>query len=68
MGALVDWFRDDMCGGGAITCDAILGLDGKACGAMDPHRCGALVIAAYTKALELLAEQDIDPTLGREVE
>jgi hypothetical protein len=35
---------------------------------MDPHRCGALVIAAYTKALELLAEQDIDPTLGREVE
>jgi hypothetical protein len=65
MSALVDWFRAEMCNGGAITCDAILGLDGKSCGAMDPQRCGDLVTAAYTKALELLVEYGIDPTEGR---
>lgn len=78
MDALVDWFRAGLCGGGGITCDAILGLGdagsedvpgpGAAGGvrSMDASRCGALVARTWEKAVSLLAEAGIDPGLGRD--
>lgn len=66
MNTLVEWFREDLCAGGDITCDAILGVtQGAACHGMDPQRCGALVAAVWTRAVGLLAEHGIDPTQGR---
>ena len=69
MDELVEWFRSDMCAGGGITCDAILGVQdagGPACRNMDAGRCGALVAQTWSKAVTLLSEKGIDPTLGRD--
>lgn len=70
MDTLVNWFRSEMCKGGGITCDAVMGgLSGAApgCRSMDAARCGELVARTWEKAITLLAEAGIDPTLGREV-
>lgn len=69
MDTLVEWFRNEMCSGGGITCDAILGAPqagGQSGRAMDAGRCGALVAQTWNKAVTLLSENGIDPTLGRE--
>ena len=70
MDALVEWFRADLCGGGAVTCDAILGASSAqgACRGMNVSLCGNLVARTWEKAVGLLAEAGIDPTLGREAE
>lgn len=66
---LMEWFRSELCGGGPVTCDAILGCSGTGgdCRSMDVGVCGNLVARTWEKAVSLLAENDIDPTLGREV-
>jgi C_GCAxxG_C_C family probable redox protein len=41
MNDLVEWFREELCAGGAITCDAILGdIPGSGDRSMDAGRCG----------------------------
>lgn len=68
MDMLMEWFRAELCQGGGITCDAILGInqEGAACRSMDPGRCGALVAKTWLKAVSLLLENGIDPQAGRE--
>lgn len=70
MDELVEWFRVEQCAGGGITCDAILGIaggQGDACRGMDLSRCGDLVAQSWTKAVALLAENGVDPSLGRDL-
>ncbi|MDL2207466.1 C-GCAxxG-C-C family protein [Desulfovibrio sp. OttesenSCG-928-M16] len=73
MDELLQWFREELCQGGSVTCDAILGTaedcakGDASCRGMDPARCGALVAATWSKAVTLLAQADIDPAQGREV-
>lgn len=73
MDELVSWFRGELCAGGAVTCDAILGVGedcpgGEAsCRGMDPQRCGALVAQTWSRAVTLLAENGIDPGQGRDL-
>lgn len=67
MDALLEWFREEAKAGGAVSCDAILGLNQAAvCRGMDPERCGTLVAACWTKAVSLLVEYNIDPMQGRD--
>lgn len=66
MNSLVEWFREEQCGGGAITCDAIMGTDGSSDRSMDPVRCGGMVGAVWNRAVSLLVEAGIDPTVGRD--
>ncbi len=65
MSELVEWFREEA---GALTCDALLGGQGPkdACRSMDPGLCGGLVLKSWSKAVSLLAEKGLDPSLGRE--
>lgn len=58
---LGDWFRE-IYGGqyGGISCDAI-----SEDGSLRNERCGALVLATYQKVLELLVENDFDPSEGK---
>jgi len=58
---LGEWFRE-IYGGqyGGISCDAI-----SEDGSLRNERCGALVIATYQKVLELLIENDFDPSEGK---
>jgi hypothetical protein len=61
MDELIGWFRDEICGGGAITCDALMD---------DPNRvmrgrlCGKLLGASLHKAVKLLSQYGIDPAGG----
>lgn len=68
MNELVEWFREEAGAGGAVTCDALLGNTSRATGerGMDAGRCGELVARTWNKAVSLLVENGIDPTLGRE--
>ena len=69
MTQLVEWCRENCRAGGAITCDAILGYDSGPSGGrggMDAVRCGALVAQTWTRAVSLLVENGIDPTIGRD--
>lgn len=66
MNSLVEWFREEHCGGGAVSCDALLGVDGVCSRSMDAVRCGGMVGSVWNKAVSLLVESGIDPTLGRE--
>lgn len=67
MNALVEWFREEQCGSGGITCDAIMGTAGTRERNMDAVRCGGLVAAVWNKAVTLLVENGIDPSEGREL-
>lgn len=68
MDELVEWFRAELCGGGAVTCDALLGAAGGGSGrAMDAGLCGNLVAKTWAKAVTLLAEKGLDPAQGREL-
>lgn len=73
MDELVTWFREELCAGGAVTCDAILGIGADcqrgdaSCRGMDAERCGALVAKTWSRAVALLAEKGIDPSAGREL-
>ncbi|MDL2317233.1 C-GCAxxG-C-C family protein [Desulfovibrio sp. OttesenSCG-928-A18] len=70
MNQLVEWFQEDLCAGGAITCDAILGCGPESaadCRGMDAMRCGDLVARTWSKAVSLLLESGIDPAQGREL-
>ncbi len=59
---LVDWFRGTACAECAgIRCADILG-DAPP----DPSRCGGLVMGVYTRVLEILQEQGIDPTVPKD--
>ncbi len=72
MNELVEWFRQEKCGGGDITCDAILGggpaygKEDASCRTMEPVLCGGLVAAVWDKALSLLIENGVDPSQGRQ--
>ena len=66
MNALVEWFREELCGGGGITCDAIMGSNDVSNRSMDAVRCGGMVGSVWNKAVTMLAEAGIDPTIGRE--
>lgn len=66
MDALVEWFREEQCRGGGITCDALLDASDAAERRMDAMRCGNLVAEVWNKAVNLLVEHGIDPTQGRE--
>ena len=58
---MADWFKTEACAGfGGTGCADILGQDA---GAPDTERCGGLIAQAWNKALELLQESGIDPTL-----
>lgn len=60
---LSDWFRDTACAGcGGTRCMDIMGPDARP----DPAKCGDLLDAAWSKVLEILASESIDPTLPRE--
>lgn len=73
MDELVSWFSDEMTGGKAITCDAILGIGDKndvqeaeaIIRVMDGQRCGFLVAKIWEKCVNLLREYEIDPTMER---
>ena len=67
MNGLVDWFREEQCAGGGVTCDAIMGTDVSGPRSMDAVRCGGMVAAVWNKAVAMLVESGIDPTLGREL-
>ena len=67
MNGLVEWFREEQCQGGPLTCDALLGAGGAASGTMNPQICGNLVAAVWTRAVNMLLEQGIDPVQGREL-
>lgn len=63
---LTDWFQAGLCGGGAITCDAMLesvGLE-AAHAARSPH-CAGLVAAVWEKTIAILRKNGFDPSLGR---
>lgn len=58
---LGDWFRDTYGGQfGGISCAAI-----SDDGTLRNERCGAVVVATYQKVLELLVENDFDPSEGK---
>ena len=58
---LGEWFRE-VYGGqyGGISCDAI-----SKDGSLRNERCGAVVVTTYQKVLELLVENDFDPSEGK---
>lgn len=66
--ALITWFSEASCAGGANSCDAILGIEDKASSqarAMDTKRCGILLSQVWEQCLRLLQEYGIDPTMPR---
>lgn len=70
-GALIKWFREEeLKGKVAPTCRAIFEASGRDFqpGEMDPAvGCGDLVAHTWTKAIQILGENNIDPTQGREL-
>jgi len=73
MDELVHWFTSEMCGGKAITCDAILGINDSnnsndahvPIRTMDSQHCGLLVAKVWEKCVSLLRKYEIDPTVER---
>lgn len=60
---LNDWFRETVgTRHGGVSCGAITGGD---CTAPDRAVCGAIVAETFERTMDLLAENGIDPTLGR---
>jgi C_GCAxxG_C_C family probable redox protein len=58
---LGDWFRETYAGRyGGISCDAI-----SEEGSLRNERCGGVVSATYQKVLEILVENEFDPSEGR---
>jgi hypothetical protein len=58
--ALTDWFVERTgCADDRISCDAIVGEAGPAA---SRQKCGALAADTYAKAMEILVENEIDPT------
>ncbi|HOI16065.1 MAG TPA: C-GCAxxG-C-C family protein [Geobacteraceae bacterium] len=58
---LGEWFIETYTGQyGGISCDAI-----SEEGALRNERCGGVVAATYQKVLEILVENDFDPSEGR---
>ncbi|MDR2604230.1 MAG: C-GCAxxG-C-C family protein [Desulfovibrio sp.] len=61
MDELIGWFREEMCGGGAITCSALIDDPDRV---MHGRFCGRLLGACLIKAMKLLAQYGIDPAGG----
>lgn len=65
LNTLTEWFNETV---GqkyeGVTCLSILGLE--KCGTPDPTRCGAVVADTFMRCLEILAENEIDPTVAKE--
>ena len=62
---LNDWFRETVGKEyGGICCIDILGDDN--CNVPDPTRCSSIVAETFARCLEILAENDIDPTIPKE--
>lgn len=62
---LREWFGETACSEfGGTTCKAILGGE---CGRPDPQRCGGLLAKTHARVRELLVENDLDPSQGREL-
>jgi C_GCAxxG_C_C family probable redox protein len=58
---LGDWFGETFAGQyGGISCDAI-----SEDGSLRNERCGGVVAATYQKVLEILVENEFDPSEGR---
>lgn len=61
---LVSWFRESACAGYCgIRCADILEDAG---GRPHPERCAGLTASCYEKAIEILQEYDVDPTMPPE--
>jgi hypothetical protein len=61
---LTDWFSGTACAGlPGVRCQDILGGPDQP---PDTTRCGGLVTEAWLKVVEILTENEIDPTEGRE--
>jgi hypothetical protein len=57
---LTDWFVERTgCADSQISCDAIVGEAGAAA---SRQKCGGLVADTYAKVMEILVENEIDPT------
>lgn len=62
---LTEWFQETVGEQyGGVSCVHILG-EGN-CAVPDPGRCAALVADTFTRCLEILAENGIDPTVPKE--
>lgn len=61
--ALRDWFVSATTQYGGTTCGAI--LDGE-CGQPDQAKCGGLLSSAYARVRQILADNGLDPSQGRE--
>lgn len=58
---LGDWFKETFAGQyGGISCDAI-----SEDGTLRNERCGGVVAATYQRVLEILVENEFDPSEGR---
>lgn len=62
---LTDWFRETATADfGGISCSQIIGTE---CGKPDPKRCGGLLSRTYLRIREILVENGLDPSQGREL-
>jgi hypothetical protein len=61
MDELIGWFREEICGGGAITCSALMEAPDRV---MHGRLCGRLLGASLNRAATLLAQYGIDPAVG----
>jgi hypothetical protein len=69
-GALIKWFKEEELGGRVgLNCSDIFEAAGQSLdnGEMNPAAgCGELVEHAWIKAVQILTENNIDPSLGRD--
>ncbi len=65
LNTLTEWFNETVGEKyGDVSCLSILGLE--TCGKPDPSRCAPIVTETFLRCLEILAENDIDPTVSKE--
>ncbi len=58
----MDWFKENSTAWGGIRCDDIIAFNGG----RKPEVCGNIMVRAREVILQILAENDIDPSLSRE--
>jgi len=58
----MDWYKDNASSWGGIRCDDIIDFNGG----RKPEVCGDMMVRAREMILQILAENDIDPSLPRE--
>ncbi len=58
----MDWFKENATSWGGIRCDDIIAMQGG----KKPEVCGNIMVRAREMILQILSENDIDPSLARE--